>query len=573
VPLPWHQIDLPVIVSRLVWPLRCLVRKNTVKKEDWSDQYFPKTDGLRERRRQIDEVLLMFGWRRKTTDAPVASRESGDHLILFVHGIGGSVSGTWREMLSVLKADVELDHCSFDCFAYPTRLIRLPFGPRMPGIQQIARGLGTHISANHAKKRRITLVGHSLGGLIARQHILELIKEDACGAITDLILYASPNTGAALAGIGAVASWRHRHLKQLARESDLLALLNRDWKRLKIEERIRTLYVVGGADSVVDGESSDWQVGASKVATLIEHGHLTIKEPASVSDIRYKVLKDFVLDIGAGEDRLDEPRIQPTSQAGDVLFDVYTPAAERYYVTRLEDDSLIEAARNANLWVSGASGVGKTAALRRLAEQSQWHLHHVSLGGCIGLDALNLVREMCNEIGERAGVDRLPSSETPLLHELLAHFRKSIGRLAQTRVVGLIVEEIPLAGGSEYTNLLSAFSHLVTASETGGLPNRIVWLFASINNPRPSLPPASAKFLERVQLLRFANWSDADIERLTNLIDTTLGCGMGIEEKLALIHAADGNPRFIKMVFRRRRNELGARQPLDQLISSVRADL
>lgn len=470
-------------------------------------------------------------------------------------------------MLRVLSADRDLGDYSYDCYAYPTRLFRFPFGPRMPGIQEISRGLRTFIETSHAQKDRITLVGHSMGGVVARQFIVDELKKQRAARIAGVVLYASPNSGAALAGLGRLSSWRHRQFRQLSRDSDLLDSLNSDWIGLAVERQVKTLYVVGGADSVVDPSSASGQPGAENVAILIEDTHRTIVDPADDADISFQVLKKFIalqMRVPGGG-----PAVRNPSQGSDVLFDVYSPAVAPFYVEREEDGLIGTAARCSHVWVSGPSGLGKTAALRRLVDRPGWQIQHITLGSYLGLDALALIRAICNELHERAGCAGAGPEEHSKLPQLLGHFRRILRHLSGSGPVAIVVEEIPLSSGEDYSRLLGVIAHLATASETDGTPARVLWLFSSIRDPRLSLPPDPAKFLERVQLVNFQRWSDVDILRLTQLIDGELGLDLSAADRRLIVARANGSPRFVKMVFRARRNEAGSRRSLPELIADV----
>ncbi|HTE41025.1 MAG TPA: alpha/beta fold hydrolase [Steroidobacteraceae bacterium] len=498
-------------------------------------------------------------------------RSSGKDLILFVHGLSGSTAGTWQSMLKVLSSAPNLSDYSFDCYAYPTQLLRWAFGPRMPGIQEISQGLRTFIATQHADKSRIFLVGHSLGGLVARQLVLDEIKDATTSRISGIVLYATPNNGAALANIGKLGSWGHRHLHQISKESDLLSLLNQDWIRLRVEERLRVLYVVGGSDAVVEPTSACLQLGASNVATIIEHGHRTIIEPSDSADTRFKVLQDFVLWQAPGLRVINEPKIETASQ-GDVLFDVYSLHVEQYYLRRKVDEVLASTAKNSHIWLSGSSGVGKTAAIRRLADQAGWKIFHVMLDGYVGAGVQKLMIAICNELHERAGLQPITEGARLELPDLLANFRKVLRLLALHGPIAIVIEEIPLPPGEEYSKLLSAVAHLANASETVGACARVIWLFSSINDPRKSLPADSVKFQERVQLVACDLWEKSEILSLIELIDRELKVGLSAEDRQLLAVCARGNPRFIKMVFRRRRTQVVSATSLAQIIKFVEAD-
>jgi predicted alpha/beta hydrolase family esterase len=500
-------------------------------------------------------------------------RHEGNQLILFIHGLSGSALGTWEPMLRVFIQDIDLRDYAFDCYAYPTTLIQFPWNKRMASIQEIASGLQTHIETHYGNKKELILVGHSLGGIIVRQYILDEIKRNHSVKVSGVVLFATPHTGAALASLGKQFSWRHQHLRQLCRGSEILEFINTDWVKLKVEQQIRALYIVGGSDLVVARDSAAPYPGAENVMTLIEHGHTEVIKPKNNADTRFKILKNFILDDLRSVTVVPQSDISKVNGHGDVLFDFYSPASERFYIQRQADGALINATQSANAWVSGPPGVGKTAALKRLVDMSGWQLHHVILDSYRGLGALELMREVCNVLYERTGleIDAIPRNIT--LKELLACFRRAISELTGAMPIAILIEEIPLPPGDAYTDFLDLAYHLTNATESATTPHRVIWLFSSIRNPSPDVRPGTVKFWERVQFLEFKNWDKQDIGNLIDLIIRELHVSLTNEERDLALNAADGSPRFIKMLFRRIRNEVGACKPLKELLTSVKMDL
>ena len=476
-------------------------------------------------------------------------------------------------MLRVFGQDGDLKAYAYACYEYPTSLNRMPFTTRMAGVQEIANGLRTHIETHFEDKTQILLVGHSLGGVIARQYILDAVKSGRDSKTSALALFATPHTGAALANVGTAFSFRHRHLRQLCRGSDILDIINSDWVKLKVEEKIRTLYIVGGCDSVVLRESAAPYLGADNVRTLIGHGHVEVIKPTDQIDTRFKILKDFVLK--SMPESISLPQLDKTQSMvqGDVLFDVYSAASEPYYIERATDKTIYEATRAAYAWISGPPGVGKTAALKRLVEISGWKLQHVMLDSYSGLAALDLMREVGNVLCERAGIEPNGIPKHIDVHALYGYFRRAITNLSGTGPLAILIEEIPLPSGQEYTKFLEIAYHLAQCSETDTASNRVIWLFSSIRNPRCDLRHATAKFLERVQLISIEPWTDYELRKLIDLICEGIEIDLSSENKETILKKAGGSPRFIKMIFRRMRNEVARNKKLAELITSVEMDL
>ena len=362
-------------------------------------------------------------------------RQTGTQLILFVHGLSGSAETSWKEMLRVLIADPDLKDVTVGSYAYPTKLIRLPFTKRLAGIRELARGLRTHLADTIRTPKKsylsaIALAVSSSGSSLSRN------------ARRDAPMYSRASRCSRL--LSEEYKWRRqlsfllerRHLRQLGRESDLLEGCLKDWISLRIESLMQTIYVVGGVDTVVPPESACIRVGAENVATLMNYGHSDIIRPIDGDDIRFKVLKGLIKK--ALRVYATPSRTVMLSDNGDVLFDVYSAASERFYASRVTDSQVSDAAQNYNLWVSGPSGTGKTAALRRCAIQRNFRLCHIQLGSHKGLNSLGLVRAICSELHEYAGLP-FDDAKADTLPNIIHHFKTVMRRLSSTQKFAILV--------------------------------------------------------------------------------------------------------------------------------------
>jgi len=218
-------------------------------------------------------------------------------LLLFVHGLGGNSEKTWGNFPRLIREDKQLNE-RFDMgfYSFPTSLFGIPFLSKIPKIQDLANGLKTQIDNQYIQYSSIILVCHSLGGLIARQYLLEALKNNNLLKCKKLLLYAVPNNGATLASLVQYIPFSNNQLKQLAKNADLIEFLNEDWSKSGICNQIQIKNVIAGLDRVVDKISARQFWGNADIETIIEKGHINVVKPLYSNDLAFIILKNFVTD-------------------------------------------------------------------------------------------------------------------------------------------------------------------------------------------------------------------------------------------------------------------------------------
>ncbi len=292
--------------------------------------------------------------------------------VLFVHGLGGR-KDTWGAFQELIDSDEELN-CSPFFYEYSSAVVRvLPFVQNKYGnIQALSKALKTYIEHILDNYEEIVLVGHSLGGLIIRQYLLDQKISSYKTKIRKVIFYAVPQEGSELANIASLISFDHRHLKQLCKNSEYLDTLNDLWAQTKIENDFEFKVVVAVEDAVISPQSAKSNFRHLSPAHVAGN-HRTIVKPQNKDDLNYLVLKKFLC---------ESIRITKDRPNGALLFEEWIlkddvgpffPDAKREQLI----NDLIEAIQKPQsaIRLVGLSGLGKTRAaieaLKQLSEEKK----------------------------------------------------------------------------------------------------------------------------------------------------------------------------------------------------------
>ena len=243
-------------------------------------------------------------------------------LILFVHGLGGSEE-TWGEFPKLIKEDSNFNNFDVKLFTYKTSLMRIksvaslsskiissifPLSiiskiasvfsiavpqHRLPKIQHVADLLKTDIEEYYSKYDELYFITHSMGGLVARKYLHDMIKSENSLQVKKLMLYAVPNNGSKWAKL--ISLYSHEQIEQLDGDSDFLELLNNEIAHIDLDKHLEILYIIGTEDEVVSMSSAK-SCHRNKNTKFLPNGHIDIVKPISADDRSYVVFKNFISD-------------------------------------------------------------------------------------------------------------------------------------------------------------------------------------------------------------------------------------------------------------------------------------
>lgn len=218
-----------------------------------------------------------------------------EKLILFVHGLGGSKE-SFGDFGTLIKEDEYLSSMEVAFFDYETSLFYIPFLTKLPKIQSFSKDLEGTVKDTFSEYNEIIIVCHSMGGLIAKRYLLDIIDDIKSfkNKISKVVLYATPNFGSDLA-FGPYSK-HHPQIAQLRKDSDFLESLNKDFNSSDIKSYINFYYIIGGLDRVVDRVSASglWDGNYDEISNKTHMGSNGIAKPKDCNDRTFTALKTII---------------------------------------------------------------------------------------------------------------------------------------------------------------------------------------------------------------------------------------------------------------------------------------
>lgn len=235
------------------------------------------------------------------------------NLIVFIHGLIGG-RDTWvrqdgkKSILTYLKEDKEItDQFDLAVFDYFTKLTDLfqklswltgfftghqtKLKKNFP-IKDIADILSTDLRIRAANYENIVLVSHSMGGLVAKAHILDDLQETSKSRVMLYISLAVPHNGSNLASLGRMI-YSNPQIKGLQPLSEEISGLNQRWvKSIGLPD---TYYFQGKADDIVPPNSSEGIDRRTISPIYSDDDHFSIVTPGVDSSVLAAVRQKCLL--------------------------------------------------------------------------------------------------------------------------------------------------------------------------------------------------------------------------------------------------------------------------------------
>jgi pimeloyl-ACP methyl ester carboxylesterase len=206
-------------------------------------------------------------------------QNGGKAAVVFIHGFGGNVLGTWEKFPSFLAADKRLDEWDIFSLGYATSLSLDVSGiwTADPPLISVADLLRTRAVVSPLKDYGcFALVAHSMGGLVAQRAILD--DAEFAGRVSHLILFGTPSNG--LVKAWWLRFWK-RSINNMAQGGTFIADLRQRWNKQFAEHiPFKFLAIAGDEDEFVPRTSSI-DPFPQQFRYVVEGNHLEIVKPAS----------------------------------------------------------------------------------------------------------------------------------------------------------------------------------------------------------------------------------------------------------------------------------------------------
>lgn len=212
-------------------------------------------------------------------------------------------------MKSLLSNEEEFKNVKIDSFSYPSGIFAVNkknkfidkilsigfiqlFSKDCFSISELSNQLSFKIENDFKEYKNLILVGHSMGGIIARKYLLT----HSASNVSKLILYASPVQGSAFATFLNYFVKTNKQLMDLKRNSKLLKDLNFEWKNSEETKKLKVINVVTPFDQYISINKlyDYWNPEPDEFYIIKNKLHLSIIFPKNTSDKVYSILKNNI---------------------------------------------------------------------------------------------------------------------------------------------------------------------------------------------------------------------------------------------------------------------------------------
>ncbi|WP_426091301.1 hypothetical protein [Flavobacterium sp. DSR3-2] len=226
-----------------------------------------------------------------------------------------------------------------------------------------------------------------------------------------------------------------------------------------------------------------------------------------------------------------------------VLFNNYSKKCESFYLERELDVEFTNSLKLSNLWVSGGSGLGKTALVNRNLTNNNVEYCYCDLSPVTISASEDVLEEILCRIEEQFILER-NSNEKNKIKQIA-----QILRLAGRRKIIIVIDELSVDDKSILKNIAKDLLNLVTHFSSFSEHDNLKFVVSTISNPKDIIENKS-KASEHFQYLNCDDWS-SDLERLYDILNISLNINLIEKYKIVILDSSQYSPRILKNIFRK----------------------
>jgi hypothetical protein len=201
--------------------------------------------------------------------------------VIMFHGWTGDPQNTWDFFSKLVASDDDLLDVDVWLANYPTYISR-----RHLSVSEVSGWIYTDFITTKIlpKYTQVYFIGHSLGGVIARDIELQITLDRQTSPVEMIISIGSPFSGAPLSPIASAIGIRADYLTEMAPSSSYLASLSTYWERLHTKPF--SFCIWSPVDGIVEKDSATSQCDCR--APYPQWTHIELEKPVSREDLRYR---------------------------------------------------------------------------------------------------------------------------------------------------------------------------------------------------------------------------------------------------------------------------------------------
>jgi len=226
----------------------------------------------------------------KEVVASFRQTENATSVILFVHGFSGEADASFGTIPQYIMEDPKMNGWDLFPIGY-TENVNPTMGKgiwaSLDDISRLTDNLTSLIQYKYKKYNRITIIGHSLGGLAVQRAILNLNKE-SLDRIKFVLLFGTPSNGVD----SKISSKLDKRLKAIDTRGTYIKSLRNDWNQRFIEKYPFELKVVAGTNDDDIPISSSLEPFDKANRVTISGNHFSMVHPNTIENDAYQLIVD-----------------------------------------------------------------------------------------------------------------------------------------------------------------------------------------------------------------------------------------------------------------------------------------